>query len=199
MKNVNDLIGKNIVVYDLEIKNIIDGKNITWNDKHLMGISVGCAFDYREMRYRVFLDDNIGELVDRLNEPETLIVAFNQEQFDNELLRQDPIAKLKTSLLPDDQLKNYDMYKKSKEAKNAGKFDKGFRLQEHLTAMKLSLKTADGSMAPVWWQEGKIGKCIDYCLNDVSVERGLFEHIYVHAQMACAAFPELYDVEVPVL
>lgn len=37
-----NLEGKNICVYDLEIKEEIDGKKITWGDHGLMGISVGC-------------------------------------------------------------------------------------------------------------------------------------------------------------
>jgi len=80
------LTGKNIVVYDLEIKKPIEECSKGWSSHDEMGISVGCAFDYREMRYRVFMDDNILALVERLNEPNTLIVAFNHVNFDNKLI-----------------------------------------------------------------------------------------------------------------
>lgn len=40
---------RNIVVYDMEIKNSIGSKfgekTITWNDHDLMGISVACLYD----------------------------------------------------------------------------------------------------------------------------------------------------------
>jgi hypothetical protein len=194
MKTAQNLIGKNIVVYDLEIKNVIDGQKITWTDFEKMGISVGCAFDYRENKFRVFLDDNINELVERLNEPDTLIVAFNNISFDNNLLRKTASVKLN----PESDLRNYDMLIESKKAVNAGKFDKGFKLDDHLQTMNLKMKTANGAMAPIWFQQGKIGTLIDYCLTDVTVERALFEHIYVNGTMASLNNPKPYAVAEPV-
>lgn len=194
MKQNDDLIGKNIVVYDLEIKNEIDGKKITWADFDKMGISVGCAFDYREMRFRVFLDDNINDLVNRLNEPDTLIVAFNHISFDNNLLRKNASVKLNI----DENLRNYDMLLESKKAVKAGKFDKGFKLDDHLQTMNLKMKTANGAMAPIWYSQGKIGQVVDYCLNDVTVEKALFEHIYVNGTMASLNNPTPYAVSAPV-
>lgn len=190
---MKELQGENIVVYDTEIKNVIDGKNVTWSTYDKMGISVACAFDYREMRYRVFCDDNIQDLADRLNEFGTLIVAFNQKGFDNNLMR------AFTTLNPDSELWLYDMLEESRIACGADKFTKGFRLQNHLETMKLDLKTADGAMAPIWWQEGKVGRVIDYCLNDVRVEKGLFEHIVEFGWLACAHRSLPYPVRNPFL
>jgi hypothetical protein len=190
---VSDLFGKNIVVYDLEIKRPIDACSRGWESHDEMGISVGCAFDYRSMRYRVFMDDNIPELVVRLNEPGTLVVAFNHVGFDNKLLRASghPLA-------PDDELRNYDMLLVSKAGAGAEKrFVKGFKLDEHLAALGLPLKTGDGAAAPLWWQEGKVGRVIDYCMNDVTQERALFEVMYADGQAACSYKRERYSVERP--
>lgn len=162
--------GKNIVVYDLEIKTPIEKLTRGWNSKDEMGVSVGCAYDYLNNRYRVFMDDNLYELVDRLNAPDTLVVAFNHIGFDNDLLRQTKIER------PD---------------------KKGFSLDDHLRTLGLSLKTANGSLAPIWWQAGKVGRVVDYCLNDVDVERRLFEYIIENRQLACAAFPTPYQVALP--
>jgi hypothetical protein len=52
-------------------------------------------------------------------------------------------------------------------------------------------------MAPIWWQEGKYGKVIDYCLNDCKVERTLFEYAYLTGKMACAFKSEPYDIQLP--
>jgi hypothetical protein len=59
----DELIGKNIVVYDMEIKNVIDGmvvdpstgqqKKLTWNDHHLMGMSCGVLWDYETMEFSI--------------------------------------------------------------------------------------------------------------------------------------------------
>ena len=149
MRGLSDLVGKNIVVYDLEIKVPIEQCKKGWAGYDEMGISVGCAYDYLEGRYRVFLDDNMQELVDRLNEPETLVVAFNHIGFDNKLLRGAGF-----NLKVDEELRNYDMMAISKAgAGSKDKFHKGFRLDDHLESCELPRKTANGVMAPIWWQE----------------------------------------------
>lgn len=191
LDSMKSLKGRNIIVYDLEIKNVIDGKEVKWSTPEKMGISVGCAFDYRDYKYRVFMDDNMQELVDRMNEPSTVIVAFNHIQFDNNLLR-----KSGYDLKPDSELLNYDMMLVSKKGANTtNPFHKGFRLDDHLKHLKLPMKTANGAMAPVWWQEGKIGTVIDYCLNDVTQEKSLFEYMTSYKEAACEAFPKPFRVK----
>jgi len=197
MKAVEELYGKNIVVYDLEIKKTIEQCSKGWASFDEMGISVGCAFDYRTMRFRVFLDDNVAELVNRLNEASTLIVAFNHLAFDNKLLRATPgLPKLKG----DEELNNYDMMKVSREALGLkGIAHKGFKLDDHLEACGLAKKTANGAEAPLMWQAGKVGELVDYCLNDVTVERSLFEDMWVKGTTASAYRPIRYKVELPSL
>ena len=188
-----ELNGKNIVVFDLEIKKTIDQCSRGWASHDEMGISVGCAFDYRTMRYRVFMDDNIAELVERMNEPGTTIVAFNHINFDNKLLRGAGHA-----LKPDVELSNYDMFLVSKRgAAVKGVAHKGFKLDDHLNACGLPLKTANGALAPVWWQAGKVGAVVDYCLNDVMQERALFEYMVEHGMVKSAHKPEGYAIELP--
>jgi len=189
-----DLTGKNIVVYDLEIKKSIEQCSKGWASHDEMGISVGCAFDYRLMRYRVFMDDNIGELVDRLNEPGTLVVAFNQIGFDNKLLRAS-----KLPLKPDDDLRNFDMLVASRlGAGQSANFRKGgFKLDDHLATLGLPMKTGEGALAPIWWQEGKVGKVIDYCMNDVAQERALFEDMWTTGTTACRFQPQRYSIQRP--
>lgn len=187
---MENLKGKNIVVYDLEIKKPVEKCSRKWESKDEMGISVGCAFDYREMRYRVFMDDNLRELTDRLNEPNTLVVAFNHVSFDNELLRANGFG-----LKPDRDLMNYDMLLVSKKGAAAGKFDKGFTLDDHLRALELPLKTASGALAPIWFEERKLGTLVDYCLNDVTQEKNLFEYLCEHGRARSTGRMEFYRVE----
>jgi hypothetical protein len=194
-KSIRDLIGKNIIVYDLEIKNEVDTLPRKWASKDLMGISVGCLWDYREMRFRVFLDDNMTQLVKRLSEPETVIVAFNQIGFDNVLLREDKLLVEQGVVLPaDNVLKNIDLCVISRRGARASQMQKGFKLDDHLHAMNLPKKTDDGANAPKLYQAGKLGELIDYCVNDVTVEKKVFETAYISGRMACAYKPEGYDV-----
>lgn len=183
MDNLQKLKGSNVVVYDLEIKKTIEECTNGWNSLDEMGISVGCAYDYRSGRFRVFMDDNILELVERLNEPETVVVAFNHVHFDNQLLRASGFK-----LRPDLELNNYDLMRVSKDGAGIGADDrrhKGFRLDDHLKALGLPMKTANGALAPIMWKEGKIGTLVDYCLNDVTQEKALFEYFCEHGRSAC--------------
>lgn len=188
--NVKSFIGKNIVVYDLEIKEVIDGRLVTWKSFDKMGISVGCAFDYRENRFRVFLDDNIQQLVDRLNEEGTIVSGFNHVDFDNNLLR-----GMGFNLKPDSELLNYDLLRVSRKGAGVEKYCKGFKLQEHLIELGLPLKTDSGAHAPILWREKKLGELVDYCLNDVTQELALFDYFQMHGHSKCAYKKQAYRVE----
>lgn len=189
---VESLIGKNIVVYDLEIKKTIEQCSRGWNSLDEMGISVGCAFDYRDNRFKVFMDDNMQLLVDRLNEPNTLVVAFNHVHFDNKLLRASGYA-----LKEDSELKNYDMLRVSREGAGlvANAIIPGFKLDDHLQAMGIEMKSANGAQAPIMWQQKRLGELVSYCLHDVRVERLLFEHMTKGGTAASAYKPKPYAVK----
>lgn len=172
-----NLAGKNIVVYDLEIEHVIDGKDITWNDHDKMGLSVGCLYDFRTDDYSVYFKADIQPLCGRLNETGTMIVAFNQIGFDNKLLR-----ALGGDLKPDSELNNYDMLLESRKAvgwTEKMRFPSGLKLDDHLEATfgKDQMKTAHGALAPKWWSAGRRGEVVTYCLADVKRERMLFQHI----------------------
>lgn len=174
------LKGQNIVIYDLEIKRTIEEAG-GWGAHDKMGISVLCAYDFREMRMRIFLDDNIQEFVDRVNSPGTLLSGFNIIDFDNKVVRASGYG-----LKPDDQLLIYDMLQESrmgalgKPRANVG----GFKLDDHLRVMGLSVKTANGAMAPIWYKEGKMGQLIDYCCSDATVECALFARIWQYGHLS---------------
>src|SRR5690606_37086262 len=102
-RHIMNLQGKNIVVYDCEIENDVDGKEVTWDRKDKMGFSVGCLYDYLTDDYHVFLKEDINQLADRLNKAD-LVVGFNILGFDNELVRAQG-----GDLKPDSELKCYDI------------------------------------------------------------------------------------------
>ncbi len=174
------LIGKNVVVYDTEIKNVVDGKQVTWGTKHLMGISVACLFDYRTGDNHVYFDKDVEALADRLNSAD-LVVGFNTTGFDNDVVRQNGGLNLKA----EKDLKNWDILEWSRKAtgwKTAQMFPKGLRLDDHLlgTFGDQFMKTADGAEAPLMFQRGDLGTLTSYCLADVRREKTLFEHIVQH-------------------
>lgn len=173
---MKELEGKPIVVFDLEIKNVIGQNGVTWSTYGKMGISVGCAFDYRSMDYLVFMDDNIQELRELLAKA-NLIVGFNIVGFDLPL-----IASSTKVVEKNPDLEIYDILywsRKSTGWDGSNKFPQGLKLDEHLegTFGKENMKTANGAEAPKMWQNGEIGKLTSYCLADVKREKMLFEHI----------------------
>ncbi len=187
-------MSKNIVVFDLEIKKTIEECSKGWASHDEMGISVLCAYDFRDKRYRVYMDDNIQEFVDRANEPGTLISGFNIVDFDLKVLR-GAGYKIK----PDDKLIIYDMLLESRMGalgKPRGAV-KGFKLDDHLQALGLPMKTGNGALAPIWWKEGKVGKVVDYCMNDTIQETALFNWICDFSQLKCAYSPKSYKVRHP--
>lgn len=182
-----DLIGQNIVVFDCEIINVIDNKTITWNDHHKMGISVAVAFDYKNMEYKVFLEDNLGDFVSLLNRAD-MISGFNILGFDIPLvIKTPPHGKdMKREFV------HYDMLFFSRLSTGwtpGARFPTGLRLDNHLesTFGKDFMKTEDGANAPILWQQKKYGRVIDYCLADVKREKTLFEHIWKGLPVKTAA------------
>ncbi len=172
-----------IVVYDLETKTKPETK-ADWVDYPKMGISVGCSYDFSTGEYGVYLDDNLGALIDLLNSAD-MVTAFNHVHFDNKLLT-GVAAHLGIPQKLDIRL-NYDMLVESRAGAKVGMFAKGFKLDAHLKATlgDEAMKTGSGAMAPDLYQAGKLGEVISYCLADVHRERLLFRHIWKKGFVAC--------------
>lgn len=182
-----ELKGQPIVIYDLEIKKPIDGKEVTWSTHDRMGISVGVSFDYRTGDFRTFFDDNMAELADQLNGA-GLIVGFNTIGFDNVLLRASGF-----NLKPDSELRQYDMLVESRRGmgwRPGDRFPSGMKLDNHLEVMFGIKKTSDGAEAPHMYQRREWGKLTSYCIADVTREKMLFEHIWEHGTTKTAAHGE---------
>lgn len=185
----------NYLIYDLEIKKAIpprDGALIEgieycagWSDHANMGIAVLCAYSSWDDRYRVFCDDNFDEFFTLCNQAEAL-VGFNNKAFDDQvILKTYPGEQAGTtgdSLSQWASLPRYDLLVETWLASGLGPT---FQYPTHagygLDAICLTNfnegKTGNGALAPVDWQQGRIGKVIDYCLSDVRLTKKLFEHV----------------------
>ena len=119
-----------ILLYDCEIKHPIADKKLIrpepnivyadgWADFKGMGIALIGAYDYHANLPRLFAEDNLDEF-DALARDADLTVSFNGKHFDNPLLAAHGIE------IQEDR--HYDMYLEVKEAAGAGKFAKGYNL-----------------------------------------------------------------------
>jgi uncharacterized protein YprB with RNaseH-like and TPR domain len=165
---------KNTVVYDLEIKNNIDGVNITWDDHDKMGLSTLVSYDYRDERFHIYMDDNINQFIERIaDDPETktFIVTFNGKHFDDKVLHHLTDIEYPT---PGTNARHIDLLEKIKI-----KTGTRAKLDDVLieTLGPDSVKSGSGAFAPQMWQEKRFGELLDYNLVDTLRTQQLFEFI----------------------
>ena len=169
-----------VFVYDAEIirgpvtKN--DGDRIpgkgyasSWVAYEEMGVAVVAGIIVEEMRPIVFLDDNKREFADKISDC-SIACGFNSKRFDIPLLEANGWVDGRVSALL--KSKNYDVYRAIMEGAGLnpnGPPPSGFHynLDAVASANGFGRKTMDGRMAPIYWQDGKIGRVVSYCLDDV--------------------------------
>lgn len=165
-----DAVTVNGIIYDVEIVNHIGPYRSDlsikccsgWTDYKGMGISVIGAYDFVEGRSRVFLEDNLQEF-QRLVDSREHIIGYNSSRFDDKLCAAHGIRVATT----------FDICTEIKRA-SASPIRSGYSLDRVAMATMGFGKSEDGAKAPVYWQQGQYGRVIDYCLQDVNIERILF-------------------------
>jgi hypothetical protein len=168
-----------MIVYDCEIIRAIPNKKEErvrgikyckgWRDFEGMGVACIAVYDYNISSFRIFCKDNL-EGFKELVQSTDMIVGYHNWNFDDLLVEAYGIE------IPDK--KSYDLYKEIYKAHGftaAGRVG-GLKLDDCIKANFPGLaKTEDGAMAPIMWQQGKIGTVIDYCINDVFMTRNLLD------------------------
>ena len=169
-----------MIVYDLEIKKAIlsAGQDPTpgieycngWKDHKGQGISVLCAYDYAQVRYRVFCGDNLCEFQNMVKD--TLVVGFNSQYFDDRVCAAHGL----------DVKTGYDVLREIYIAlglepwpSKYGPEYRGYSLDAMAEANGFGAKSDKGALAPVAWQRGRVGHVVDYCLNDVRITKALVD------------------------
>lgn len=173
----------NPLIYDTEIKNGVateDHPALTgykyaenWNDFAGMGISTLCAYDTLECRSRVFMTDNLQEFQDLLTKRQYL-VSFNGHRFDDRLLAANGIE-----INPEFSIDLAALIWRAAGVPQ-GEHPKGLSLQAICIANKLPGKTGHGANAPMDFQDGFIGRVIDYCLGDVRSTLHLYRYMVTY-------------------
>jgi len=132
-----------------------------WHRSHLMKVSCGVLYDSKEDRFTEFMEDQIGQLIERLQSLD-LIVGFNINRFDYRVLKGYSDFDFK-------KLKNLDILETVEKYL-------GFRLSlAHIASATLGEnKSADGLQALRWWQQGRIREIVAYCRQDVKITRDLY-------------------------
>lgn len=190
-----NLEGKKVAVFDAEIKKRIEDCSNGWQSHDEMGVSVLVIFDYVTMRYRVFDDKNAAEAIAILSTYD-LVVGFNTVGFDWKLIKATwpAMFPIKINPIPDGAVvredgcisRNFDILREiwltlRLDPDNFNpKTHGGYKLDDVAWDTIRMRKTANGALAPVMYQEGRIAEVIDYCIEDVRIEKTLFEFIAKH-------------------
>lgn len=132
-----------------------------WHRADNMGISCAVLFDSRENAYHDFLEDQVDEFIDRLNQFD-VVIGFNIKRFDYRVLSgysKTDFSRICTLDILEDVYTHL-----------------GFRLSlAHLAEITLkSRKSADGLQALKWWQQGRIDEILEYCRQDVRITHDLY-------------------------
>jgi hypothetical protein len=147
-----------------------------WRDFENMGITVVCTYEMETHLSRAFLMEDLGELAVYLHKKAT--GGFNTRRFDLPLLAEHGIDV--------DQEQHYDILERIWMAQGLDPDNfvyathGGWSLDAVCEASLGCKKSGNGAMAPIWWQQGKRGKVIDYCLRDVWLEAQVVEYIVKH-------------------
>ncbi len=133
-----------------------------WGNSHLMGVSCSVVYDSVSQDFLTFTQEQTDELGDCLSKF-SLVVGFNVTRFDYRVLKGQSgfdFHALPTLDILEDVEKRL-----------------GHRLSlDHLAGYTLGVKkSADGLLALKWWKEGKMDKIIEYCKQDVTITRDLYQ------------------------
>lgn len=142
-----------------------------WRCFDEMGISVIGAYDYATRKTHVFCEDNMGEFQELAFE--RLPVGFNSNSFDDKLCAANGVEIHSWDLLVA-IWRGLGLEPTFKYPTHAG-----YGLDAMAKAGGVPGKTGHGALAPVLWQQGKIGEVIDYCLQDVWITKQLVDNVLI--------------------
>lgn len=181
-----------MLIYDIEIENAIPSNKEPriegikycngWHDHANMGISVIGAYDYETDRYHVFCKDNFSGFLELLA-THTCIVGFNSRRFDNRVVLAQTEGIVNENLEKYFKQATYDILEEIWKSLglDPDRFywgtHGGYGLDVMCEVNFGTKKSGNGALAPVDWQQGRIGTVIDYCLNDVRLTKQLLDRI----------------------
>lgn len=172
-----------VLVFDLETR--ANPSEVGWKNFSAHGISFGCAYIYELDEYRIYGENDIHMLIMEMQDAD-LIVGFNIISFDMPLVRAtfervsgEPMdAALWDSLMA----KCYDILDDIREALGT-QYAKNWRLDQVAQSNITISKNGDGAEAPNLWKSGNYSKLATYVIQDVKVEKSLWEYVLKHGEV----------------
>jgi len=208
----------NVIVLDLEVLNSPDWckhclqipeshghrntpcketfEKIGWRDYRLLGISIGCYYDYADDRYHYFDRRTLEATIHTFTKRQALMASFNGKQFDFPLMAEvfehwvdhlstadsgEALHKVSCYQLKHDFLRlaenSYDILDEIWKIDPANKFQKGNSLGAIAPLNGYGEKEMHGAHAPDVWRQGRYAEVVEYCTGDVWKTKKLFEQV----------------------
>lgn len=185
------------VVVDVEIQKTIEETPGGWDATDRLGVAVACLYEYQTARMRVYGPGDVPALQERLLKADR-ISGFNIWKFDFPVIwgisRQDwdrlnsrpddppGIVEAHWPYLPRLARKTDDLLRRIWQAlgldpDNFSDRHKGWSLDAVAKATLGAGKIGYGGDAPKWYQSGQIQRVVNYCSDDVALERDLADFI----------------------
>lgn len=165
-------MGSKVLIYDCEIIN--DPNAHGWGNYQALGISViGCHADWLDQPLISFDNrdpDYLAKFQGLVNQADW-VCGFNSVGFDDPLCRAHGVD-IDSDI---DLLCQIRILSGQPAYYVAGVTRVGYSLNACALANGIRAKTGNGALAPLWWQQGKHDRVIEYCLNDVTITRLLYE------------------------
>ena len=170
------------IVVDVEIERTIEQVG-GWDHTELMGVAVAVVYEYRGDRFRIYGPADVLALQTRLLQAER-VTGFNTWSFDfpviwglSRAFRVDDLSKTSNDLLRRIwQGMGIDPDAPGPKGFGGCKLDDVVRM----TLGRGIGKIGNGADAPKWYQAGQIHKVINYCCDDVALERDLGRFMNTH-------------------
>jgi len=164
------------VVVDVEIQKTIEETPGGWDATDKLGVACAVVYEYQTDRFRVYghTSEELTALRSRLMQADR-ISGFNIWKFDFPVIFGLP-GRERVEVL---RAKTNDILVRIWKALNLNpdefsKLHGGWGLDPvSRGTLKAPGKIANGAQAPRWFQEGKWGQLVNYCVDDVTLERDL--------------------------
>lgn len=186
------------VVVDVEIAHTIAETPGGWGATDKLGVAVACLWEYRRARMRVYGPDDVAALRERLLRADR-ISGYNIFNFDFPVIwgisKEDWLNWNTAGDKPEIRAKANGLNLKAKLSQKCNDLlrriwiKQGFNpdhWQQGMGASKLDdiagatigvRKIGNGAEAPVWYQAGQVQRVVNYCADDVAIERDLTDFV----------------------
>src|SRR3989338_7688586 len=156
------------VTIDIETANFFTDTGS--NDPASLTIACVCIHDSDTDRYSSFFEEELSKLLPILEKAD-LLIGYNSDHFDIPILNKYYQGDLTA-------IKSLDLMKEIQKV-----LGRRIKLDSVASATVGDHKIANGAMANIWWRQGEKQKVVEYCLDEESINKAIYDHALKHGKV----------------